>query len=87
LTHDFEGKVALLRRYERRVYAICFYVIGDEQRALRASEDALIELFQAAAFASGSAKERSRLSQAAALRHARKQIYAERGFSDARAHG
>jgi len=87
LTRDFEEKVELLRRYERRVYAICLYILGDERRALRASEEALIDLFAAPAFAAGSAKARSRLSQAAAVRYARTRIFEERGFSNARAHG
>ncbi len=87
MTSDFDGKVSLLRRYERRVYAICVYVLADEAQALRASEEALIELFETPAFAAGTAKERARLSQIAAVRHARKQMIEERGLSHARAHG
>ena len=67
-----DKKIDQLRPVEQLCYQVAYYLLGNEQYAAAASEDALIELFLNPVFAGGSEEEQQRLAKEAAIRSALK---------------
>ncbi|WP_426451520.1 hypothetical protein ACP26L_05380 [Paenibacillus sp. S-38] len=68
------AKREVLKQYESYAYQIVFYLLQSEDGALRAAQEALLELYGSADFYAAAPEEQQKRVKAAAMRHALKAL-------------